>query len=91
MPQPTIDYYYDDIATIINTWDPMDLIRFNSQEYKYEIDALIECIKPTSAESTIARKLKQVFSDSFGKTCTIGEEEYQETAKKIYDLFSHKE
>lgn len=85
--RPSIEYYIDDITTIINEWDPVDLIRFDATEYQSEIDEVVSRIRPTSSINAISRCLKKVFTNSFGDVCDCTVEDYNQIAQKIYDVF----
>lgn len=81
-----IDHFYDEITAVINHWDPIDLLRYNDNEYQDEIDQLMEQLKYSSSVDLICRYVKKIFKESFGAVCDCSEEDFYNVAQQIYNI-----
>ena len=55
------------VANIINTWDPIDLLVFAPKdEYEYEIMLIAKLLKETSDIEEAAKGIRRIFSERFG-------------------------
>ena len=61
--------YISKIKEIIIAWDPIDLICSGApdNEYDYEISQIANSINDKITINNLAKKIYEVFSDSFGK------------------------
>lgn len=90
MKNQKILFLYDEIKSVINQWDPIDLVRFCDDEYDDEIDKLLKQLRPSSTVEMISRYLKKIFKSSFGDVIDCNDEKYVEIAQQIYDIIHTK-
>lgn len=75
----------DYITTVINVWDPIDLLSHAPKdEYKVEITLIMEIMKDSDDVAQIARGIQKIFIDRFGDD--VFKQDYEEclqVAKKL--------
>lgn len=77
------------VMNIINTWDPMSLIKYNRDEYQSVVDEILEKIDKNTTLNSICRTINKSFIDNYGP-CFNKKTESVSIAQSIYDLFHKK-
>jgi len=74
----------DEIALIINDWDPANLMSHApDDEYSFEITEIKKAIKEQNDLFELAQKIRDVMIQSFGSDMDYSFEKYHEVAVKI--------
>ena len=83
-------HYFNLIAKVINSADPIGLIAGGAppDEYNSEINKILIVVQNENNKKNISEKIYHIFCDSFDKKLAGEISDYEKIAEKIVDLKS---
>ena len=80
---------YVKIQKIINLWDPLKIMDISfSNEYSYEINRIIEELSKNISAQDLAKKINEIFKNSYNELYEIEKNEEIEIARKILEVYN---